>query len=119
MAILYAFLRYRPGRADGAVPRAKGVVVVRARSEAGAAGVHRMMAEAEGRRKEGIGEVRNKRVSSASLLPKILVERTHFLLMFPWAVCFEGSAAGVNAIETGNELSQPTLEFTPLLIWHG
>ena len=31
-----------------------------------------------------------------------------------WAVCFEGSVAGVNATETGNEVSQPKLEFTPL-----
>ena len=37
-----------PGRANGAVPGAHGVVVVRARSEAGAAGVHGMVAEAEG-----------------------------------------------------------------------
>ena len=33
-----------------------------------------------------------------------------------WAVCFEGSVAGVNATETGNEVSQPTLEFTSLHI---
>ena len=33
-----------------------------------------------------------------------------------WAVCFEGSVAGVNATETGNEVSQPTLEFTSLVI---
>ena len=31
-----------------------------------------------------------------------------------WAVCFEGIVAVVNATETGNEVSQPTLEFTPL-----
>ena len=35
-----------------------------------------------------------------------------------WAVCFEGSVAGVNATETGNVVSQPTLEFTPLGITH-
>ena len=34
-----------------------------------------------------------------------------------WAVCFEASVAGVNATETGNEVSQPTLEFTPLVIY--
>ena len=33
-----------------------------------------------------------------------------------WADCFEGSVAGVNATETGNEVSQPTLEFTSLII---
>ena len=36
-----------------------------------------------------------------------------------WAVCFEGSVAGVNATETGNEVSQPTLEFTSLNIMDG
>ena len=33
-----------------------------------------------------------------------------------WAMCFEGSVAGVNATETGNKASQPTLEFAPLLM---
>ena len=32
-----------------------------------------------------------------------------------WAVCFEGSVAGVNATETENEVSQPTLEFASLV----
>ena len=32
------------------------------------------------------------------------------------AVCFEGSVAGLDATETGNELSQPTFEFTSLAI---
>ena len=31
------------------------------------------------------------------------------------AVCFKGRVAGVNATETRNEVSQPTLEFIPLL----
>ena len=35
-----------------------------------------------------------------------------------WAVSFEGSVAGVNATETGNEVSQPTLEFTCLVFTH-
>ena len=39
--------------------------------------------------------------------------------MFRWAVCFEGSVTGVNATDTGNEVSQPTLEFTPLDISEG
>ena len=30
--------------------------------------------------------------------------------------CFEGSVADVNTTETGNEVSQPTLEFTLLVI---
>ena len=33
-----------------------------------------------------------------------------------WAVCFEGSVAGVKATEAGNEVSQPTLELTSLTI---
>ena len=33
-----------------------------------------------------------------------------------WAVCFEGSVAGVKATQTGNEVSQPALEFTSLFI---
>ena len=35
------------------------------------------------------------------------------------AFCFKDRVAGVNATETGNELSQPTLEFTSLVICHG
>ena len=33
-----------------------------------------------------------------------------------WAVCFEGSVTGVNATDTRNEVSQPTIEFTPLMM---
>ena len=36
-----------------------------------------------------------------------------------WAVCFEGSVAGVNATETGNEVSPPALELTSLAITLG
>ena len=46
-----------------------------------------------------------------------LRELTSCLFSAPaWAVCFEGSVAGANATLTGNEVSQPTLEFTSLII---
>ena len=38
-----------------------------------------------------------------------------------WAVCFEGSVDAVDAVnesKTGNEVSQPTLEFTSLFMAH-
>ena len=35
-----------------------------------------------------------------------------------WAVRFEGSVAGVNATETGNEVSQPTLQLASLVMKH-
>ena len=33
-----------------------------------------------------------------------------------WAICFESRVAGLDTTETGNEVSQPTLQFTSLLI---
>ena len=33
-------------------------------------------------------------------------------------VSFEGLVAGLDATETGNELSQPTFEFTSLFVRH-
>ena len=34
------------------------------------------------------------------------------------AVCFEGRITGLDATETGNDLSQPKFEFTGLRIYH-